>query len=329
MTTLRLCHNQTEWDDYVLENSGHPLQLWGWGELKTAHGWEADRLLLRDDEDQVIGAVQVLIRKLPWPLKSFAYVPRGPIVDPNNRSEMLELLADYVRRAHSSVTVAVEPDSIDFSVPKGWKKSRNHILPARTISIDLNKPEPEILSDMDNQTRRYIRKSTAEGTRVKMVHSKEDLDACLAIYQETSKRAKFDLHSNQYYTDVFYKMGDYSPIFAAYAGDQIVAFLWLAISADVAFEFYAGINEEGRKLNANHILKWHAIRKCKEWGLSRYDFGGLVKGGVETFKLGWAKDVTELAGTFEKPLSKTHFIWSHGLPTAKKVARRIKKIIRH
>jgi len=46
MTTLRLCQDQEVWDDYVLEQEGHPLQLWGWGQVKAAHGWSTERLCL-------------------------------------------------------------------------------------------------------------------------------------------------------------------------------------------------------------------------------------------------------------------------------------------
>ena len=27
--------DKKEWDDFVNEHNGHPLQLWGWGELKS------------------------------------------------------------------------------------------------------------------------------------------------------------------------------------------------------------------------------------------------------------------------------------------------------
>jgi peptidoglycan pentaglycine glycine transferase (the first glycine) len=79
--TSWLCHSKEDWDDYILENGGHPLQLWGWGDSKSVHGWDAERLFLHDDDENVIGAAQVLYRRLPWPLRSLAYVPRGPVVD--------------------------------------------------------------------------------------------------------------------------------------------------------------------------------------------------------------------------------------------------------
>ena len=328
MTTLKICFDKQEWNNYVLEHHGHPLQLWEWGEVKANNGWAADRLFLRDNDDNIVGAAQILIRMLPWPLKSLAYVPRGPVTDESNREEMLNLLSNYVKTTHKSVALKIEPDCFDYKTPSGWVKSANYILPSRTISLDLNKPEDEILGDMENQTRRYIRKSAKSEVKIKRVTNREDLDKCLAIYHTTSKRAKFNLHSDQYYYDVFDKMKDFSPVFAAYVDDQLIAFLWLAISAEVAYEFYAGMSDAGRPLSVNHALKWYAIRKCKEWGLSRYDFGGLIEGGVEAFKMGWARQDTKLAGTFDKPLSIFYNVWEIALPKAKKITRRLKSIIK-
>ena len=327
MTILRQCQDKTEWDDYVLEHGGHPLQLWGWGDVKAANKWEAYRLFLQDDEEGIVGAVQVLIRRLPWPLQSICYAPRGPVVKEVNREWLLLALEEYVKRVHHSVAISIEPDCVDWSDIKGWKRSKNHVLPARTIILDLEKPESELLNDMSKKTRQYIRKSAAEAITIKKVRNREELDKCIEIYQDTAKRAGFTLHDKQYYYDVFSKLGDHSPVFAAYEGDQPIAFLWLAISADVAYELYGGVNQVGQQLRANYALKWHAIRKCKEWKLVRYDFGGLLEGGVTTFKMGWAAEETELAGTFDRPSSVFYGLWSFVLPLAKVVARKIRLVL--
>lgn len=163
---------------------------------------------------------------------------------------------------------------------------------------------------------------------IKMVKNRAELAGCLELYKETAKRAKFNLHKDQYYYDVFDKLGEHSPVFAAYVDGKPVAFLWLAITADTAFELYGGVNEIGQQLRANYALKWYAICKCKEWGLSRYDFGGLVEGGVTTFKMGWAEGETHLAGTFDRPLTKYYFVWNVGLPLVKSIVQRIKALIK-
>lgn len=329
MTSLRQCQDKQEWDDYVLEHRGHPLQLWGWGDLKSGHGWSTDRLFLRDKEGDISGAVQLLIRRLPWPFRSLAYVPRGPVVDEENRGLLLEKLVQYVNKTYHSVSLTIEPDATEYSTPKGWNESKNRILPSRTIILDLDKSETELMNDMVKKTRQYIRKSASEAITIKNVRNRDDLDKCLAIYRETSKRANFNLHDEQYYYDVFSKLGDHSPIFAAYVDNQPIAFLWLAISADTSYELYGGMNDLGQQLRSNYALKWHAIRKCKEWGLTRYDFGGLIEGGVTTFKMGWASEETKLVGTFDYPLSVFYKLWISGLPVAKTIIHKTKSLFSH
>jgi peptidoglycan pentaglycine glycine transferase (the first glycine) len=324
MIELQRCNDQEVWDDYILEHKGHPLQLWSWGQLKSAHGWNADRLLAFDEDETIVAAAQVLTRTLPAPIRAFSYVPRGPIGEQGSSLDFLTLIADYCKRQHRSVALSIEPDMTEFDTPKEWVRAKNSVLPSKTIILDLEKSDSDLLNVMDKKTRQYIRKSAAEAITIKQVRSRDDLTKCLDIYHVTSDRAHFNVHDDQYYYDVFNLMGDYSPVFAAYQDDQPIAFLWLAISADTAFELYGGMNQTGQDLRANYALKWHAIRKTKEWGLSRYDFGGLVSEGVTNFKLSWAEGETDLAGTFDKPLSSFYKIWNSGLPAAKTIIRKFK-----
>ena len=329
MIEIQKCSDVEQWNDYVLEHVGHPLQLWGWGQVKAAHGWTAVRVFAYDDinseEDKIVGGAQVLIRKLPLPFRSFAYIPRGPIGEEAFRNEFLEKLAELVKREYRSVALSIEPNSFEFDAPAGWKRSANRIIAPDTILLDIAKTESDLLADMAKKTRQYIRKSAAEGITIKQVRTKDELEKCLHIYRQTADRAKFNLHANQYYLDVFSLMGDHSPVFAAYLDETPIAFLWMAISADTAYELYGGMNEDGQRLRANYALKWHVIRKVKEWGLSQYDFGGLVVGGVSIFKQGWSTEETSFAGTFDKALSPTYSLWSKGLPKAKAILQKLRR----
>lgn len=335
MIELQRCTDKDQWDEYVLERAGHPLQLWSWGQLKAAHGWVVERVFAYNDTT-IIGAAQVLIRSLPSPFRAFAYVPRGPIfsdeytVNPDDneaveyRDEFLQALGWLVKREYHAVALSIEPNVFAFDKPDKWVRSMNQVLPAETILLDLEKTESQLLAEMAKKTRQYIRKSASEVV-IRPVKNSEALEACLQIYHATAKRAGFNLHKDQYYRDVYMQMQDHSPIFAAYVDNEPVAFLWLAISADTAYELYGGVTELGQQLRANYALKWQAIRKVKEWGLRQYDFGGMVAGGVSTFKHGWAPDVTLFAGTFDLPLSPLYLMWSKGLPFAKRVMHRVRR----
>jgi lipid II:glycine glycyltransferase (peptidoglycan interpeptide bridge formation enzyme) len=148
----------------------------------------------------------------------------------------------------------------------------------------------------------------------------------LDIYHQTAARAGFALHGDDYYYDVADKLDESSLVFAAFEGKAPIAFVWLAISQKTAFELYGGMNEQGQQLRINYALKWHAIRKCKEWGIERYDMNGLLNDGVSTFKQGFAAHENMLAGTYDYALSPLYVIWSKGLPLAKKGVRTLNKL---
>lgn len=327
MIALQPEENREEWDDFVLEQGGHPLQLWGWAETKAQHGWRAERLLAYDMDKKVIGGAQLLIRRLPWPFKSLVYVPRGPVVAPENTTDFLVALANYVKSQHRGVVLTIEPDWEQLpKMPKGWRQSQNTILIPDTLILDLNKTEDELQAPMAKKTRQYIRKSAKiEGLAIRQVKSKDDLARCLQIYQDTAKRAGFALHGEQYYYDIFENLGEQSPVFAAYINDELAAFLWLAISSETAFELYGGMSDKGQELRANYALKWHAIIKMREWGLSRYDMNGLVSDGVSTFKRGFADHEDKLVGTYDKPLSPLYIVYAKVLPLGKRIVRAIKR----
>lgn len=327
MISLQACDNREEWDDYVLENSGHPLQLWGWGEVKAAHGWSADRLIGYDMDKNAVGGAQLLIRRLPWPFTSLVYIPRGPVGGEAHMQEFLEAVASYAKSRYRAVVLTLEPDWQELpTLAKGWRRSENTVLIPRTLVLDLNKSEDELLGAMAKKTRQYIRKSAAEkGVEMRQVKSREELTACMEIYHQTAERAGFALHNDDYYFDIFDKMGDASPVFAAYVDGKPIAFVWLAISADVAFELYGGMNDKGQELRSNYALKWHAIRKIREWGLARYDMNGLLNDGVSNFKQGFASHETMLVGTYDRPLSPLYFVYSYVLPHGKKLIRSVRR----
>ncbi|MHA7280320.1 lipid II:glycine glycyltransferase FemX [Arthrobacter sp. MDT2-2] len=323
------CFDRALWDTTVNQLGGHPQQLWGWGETKAAHGWSADRVIVAED-GVVVGAAQIVCRSLPLPLRNLAYIPRGPQTAPGREVEVLEAVAGYVRAAHRSVALSIEPDwdaasdAVRALPAAGWKVSTNTILIGRTLILDLSRSEDELLADMTKKHRQYIRKSGREGLEIRRV-VRSEIGACLDVYRLTAERAGFGIHEDSYYLDIFDNLGDASPVYAAFSGDDVVAFLWLSVTDTTSFELYGGMTEEGERLRANYALKWFAISEMKARGVVRYDFNGLLNDGVSKFKMGWAKHEDQLAGTWDLPLSPFYPLFSRALPLAKRsmqVARR-------
>lgn len=324
MITVEQCTSRQEWDSDVLDAAGHPLQLWGWGEVKARGNWHVERLYVRENEE-VIGQCQLLFRSLPGSLGKLAYASRGPVATADKREVVLEALATYVKNKHGASVLTIEPDWEAMPHMKGWRVSPNPILMARTLILDLSLSEDDLLGHMTKKTRQYIRKSEKEGLEIRQARNLEDIADCLAIYKETAKRAGFSLHKDDYYEDIFTSLESHSQVFMAIHEDRVVAFLWLALSKDIAFELYGGMSDEGQQLRANYFLKWSAIRRTKEWGIRRYDMNGLLNDGVSKFKQGFADHETMLAGTYDKPLSPLYAVWAKGLPVAKRIVRLVQR----
>jgi peptidoglycan pentaglycine glycine transferase (the first glycine) len=317
---LREVTSEKEWDTLVNSNAGHPLQLWGWGEVKALHGWYVYRYELQSNP--WIG-VQVLCKKLPGNMGVFAYVPRGPVGD--MQETHLRVLSSHMKKRNRAIVVSFEPDDMRDSDSKLLQKSNNTILIPKTIILDLNRDDAALLSDMSKKTRQYIRKSSNEGIEIKNATSDADIEACLAIYRETAQRANFSLHDDSYYFDIYNKLKGSSLVYMAMHKGNVVAFLWPIISTSTSFELYGGVTGVGQELRANYVLKWHVIQQMRKKGITRYDMNGLLNDGVSTFKRGFASHEDILVGTLDMPLSPLYAVWSKGLPAAKKILRTIRR----
>ena len=133
-------HNPAQWDALVKQSGGHPLQLWGWGELKSAHRWRAERLIVRDG-DTVVGLAQILSRALPKPFPKFVYCPRGPIVLEAATGDVADAIAEHVQATRKALAVSLEPDETAFQLGRSWRRAKNHVLPARTLILDLQQSD--------------------------------------------------------------------------------------------------------------------------------------------------------------------------------------------
>ncbi|MEE2570904.1 peptidoglycan bridge formation glycyltransferase FemA/FemB family protein [Pseudarthrobacter sp. J64] len=326
------CTDRALWDETVDRFEGHPQQLWGWGQTKAMHGWSVERLLL-NDAGETVGAAQLLVRRLPFPFRSLAYVARGPMCAAGNTAAVLESLAGHASSRYGAVALSIEPDwdadseYADAVAAAGFAASANTILIPRTLILDLTRTDDELMADMSKSTRANVRKAMrSEVVQFRKVATDAELEQVLAVYHETAERAGFGIHEDQYYRDIYRNMGDGSPIIGAFDGDQLLAFVWLSRSGTTAFELYGGVSSEGQKQRVNYGVKWAAFQAMREDGCKRYDFNGLLNDGISDFKKQFAKHENMLMGTWEKPLSPLYPAYSKAMPAARRslqVARRL------
>ena len=103
---------KNEYESYVSKQQGISfMQSEKWSKVKT--DWLSEQILLKDECGYVHGAVQMLIKKIPFLHTSFIYVPRGPVCD------MHDKYAVKAHRAYQAVCTEVQcfygsdPDILD------------------------------------------------------------------------------------------------------------------------------------------------------------------------------------------------------------------------
>src|SRR4051812_37748000 len=113
-----------QWDAFIGSHPrAHVLQQAAWGELKTAFGWQAERISLTNQQDEMVAAAQLLFRRLPFRLGTMAYLAMGPLVSHKLQVTSRKLeddlweAIDTVSRKHHAAFLKWEPGIISNSAP--------------------------------------------------------------------------------------------------------------------------------------------------------------------------------------------------------------------
>src|SRR5574341_728275 len=194
------------WDDFICTRGGHLLQSAAWGELKLRFGWTALRIALERGDTLIAGA-QILFRRLPLGLQ-FAYVPRGPVADPQGRAALAELLDALCAsaRERGAFALKIEPNWLnEFPSPSQGEGARvgaevgglftqrglrpgSCFQPHTTFHVDLTRDLDGILARMKPKWRYNIRLAERKGVQVR-AGSANDLALFYDLLQITDRKS--------------------------------------------------------------------------------------------------------------------------------------------
>jgi len=285
------------WDAFVAASaSPSHLQVTAWAAIKAPNGWDALRVAV-DGPRGPVGA-QVLVqrpRPSPW---GMGYVPRGPIsteslvpADVPIFTKRLRKVARVKRLAYVRIEPEAEPGRgvEDELRTAGWLPAP-HVQPDSTRIVDISAPEAEVWAGLHRKARQSVNKSERQGVRVVDADASR-LDEFYAIHTEAMRRAGISPRAEQTYRDMWDELAPRHMarlLFAEIAeSGEAVATLFLVSCGRRVVDLYGGTTKEGGERRANYLLKWEAIKRCREWGFREYDLWGLPREGIARFKSGF------------------------------------------
>lgn len=242
---------------------------------------------------------------------SVIYVPHGPEISFDNISGSIDhelgLFIDGLKRlAKQEGSMFVKMEPLDDKVPEvlhkfGFKKSSKEYQPHRTVILDLDKSEDELLTAMHHKTRYNIK--VAERNNLKLVFRK-DVDAFWKLLKHTAKNDNFSTHPKEYYEKLCNTPGiTAETVFVEYEGKPIAGAIWLA-HGNTAYYLHGAMDRDSKykPMMAPYLLHWELVKTAKNYGMKHYDFWGIDANkypGVTRFKLGWGGRQVEYPGAFD------------------------------
>ena len=167
--------------------------------------------------------------------------------------------------------------------------------------LDLRKSVEDLLSCMTVKWRNQLKKATKSEIVIKQISNFEEFKRLLALHSLDKKNRHYT-DSGDEITEYLFNEGSLS-VYAAYIDETVVSYIFVAEYMNTSTYYIGWSSSEGHNLNANRLLLWHAILKCKEKGLKWFDLGGIDRintKGIADYKLGLGCDVHKYAGEFVK-----------------------------
>lgn len=312
--------NQDQKDKYnqfvTASPTGSFLQSWEWGQWQESLGKKACRFFLYEEHGNVAAALQALKSPLPTG-KFYLYIPYGPVVKDNFQFSIFNfqfLLQELLKKFPGAVFIRVEPKANIEGLPLIGKKSTN-IQPSKTLIIDLQKTEEQLLAEMHPKTRYNIKVAQRHEVEIKdefaiSVGHGLFFDEALKLITQTSKRQKFATFLPGYYKNMadHFALGNSGEvklhIYKAIFQNQLLAAAIIMDFGKTRTFLFGGSSESSKNVMAPYLLHWQAMTDARAQGFGIYDFWGIETSAGETpgfvrFKLGFGGRETEYSGVYD------------------------------
>lgn len=130
---------------------------------------------------------------------------------------------------------------------------------------------------MKEKWRYNVRLAARKGVSIGRGEGPTDLDIFYRLYQQTSERDRFFIHSKDHYHAIMqlYSEGDRAALLLAEYEGEVIAGVIVLRFGQWSWYMYGASSEENRHVMPNHLLQWRGIQWAKSHGCGYYNFRGI------------------------------------------------------
>lgn len=301
-----------EWNNFVgCQKQSQFLQSWQWGELAEKEGGRAFRIGV-EENGELIGAAS-FFKKTIFGF-SYFFCPRGPIVSCKLENLRFDGVMDVLFKEIFKIAEREKARFFRFE-PKlkcadlKFKIEKSIDLePRKTLIINLQKSEEDLLAGMHQKTRYNIRLAEKKGVAVR-IGGDEDFDSFWHILEETVARDGFRLHDRKHY-EILLKQNDFIKLFLAEYHGRVIAAVLAGLFGDMITYIHGASSNENRNVMAPFLLHWQIMKMGKTEGYKYYDLNGIDEKkwpGVTRFKIGFGGKIENYPGTKDLVFNNVYY----------------------
>ena len=287
--------NSKAWNNFVAASPfGDAMQCLEWGEVKRPD-WQPIPFAV-ETADGFTATALVLKRKLPLG-RSIFYVPRGPILDWNDREAARQIVKKLrvAARAHRAILIKIDPavptstrfesgelaetlSELGFVPSADATSGFGGTQPRCVMKLDIAGSEDEVQARFHAKWRYNIRVAKKKGVTVKSDCTREDIAIFHKLYATTAQRDGFTGRPLSYFEkmlDVLEPQG-LAKLFLTYLNDTPLSGAICFLLPPQCWYVYGASSNEHRNVMPNHAMQWAMMQWARENACTIYDFRGVA-----------------------------------------------------
>ncbi|GMR19348.1 MAG: peptidoglycan bridge formation glycyltransferase FemA/FemB family protein [Patescibacteria group bacterium] len=334
---IREVRKEKSWEVFLLGRPHTPfLQSWAWGEFQEKIGASHHRLGIYRG-DRLVGVCLALVGRRR--LGKFVYVPHGPVLEEFHEDTVgavLEYLKGFAEEEGADY-LRIEPPwkdtgAVNVLTARGFRRSRAPTGQAggRTLLLDLDLGEEELLAGMRKTTRYLVRKALEMGVQVHRTSDPQMMNEFHRLMGVTRRRQGFVPHSRRYLQTQFEtlaprRMTELS--LAEYQGNILAASITISYGDTASYIHGASARSE---VPASYLLLWENIREARKEDFRYFDFWGIAPTdnpkhpwyGYSLFKRGFGGYPVDYLGSWDYVLNPRYWVVS-AVERTRRIFRRL------